>query len=309
MPSSPPHTAAPSRPAPSPAVAAPTRWRDYLTLTKPEITFLVVISALAGFLLGAPAGGVDGLVLLVTLVGVGLTSAGACVMNHYQERHLDAGMRRTANRPLPSGRLEAVQAKRFGVLLVCAGVGLICPLVNPLTAGLAILTVLLYLYVYTPLKQTTKYNTLVGTIPGALPALGGYAAATNSLGAGGWAVFAILVVWQMPHFLSLAWIYRKDYGRGGFAMLPVVEPEGHSTGAQALGWTLLLLPVSLLPFALGVSSWLYAAGAVLLGLYFLRPAFAFFRNKTTRNARRVLKASVYYIPLLVLLIVVDRLLG
>lgn len=282
-------------------------WRDYLMLTKPEISFLVTISALAGFLLGSPDG-LDGWLLFFALVGTLLTSCGVSVLNHLFEADLDASMRRTMNRPLPAGRISPQAAKVFGLALAGAGIGILCPLVNPLTAVLAIATGVLYLYVYTPLKRTTKYNTLIGTIPGALPALGGWTAATNTLGLGGWTIFGILLVWQMPHFLSLAWMYRKDYDRGGYRMLPVVEPDGVSTVRQTLGFTVALLLISLTPTLVGVMSWFYAAGAALLGLAFLRPAVAFYRTQAVQDARRVLKASIWYVPALVLLIVADRLL-
>ncbi len=297
-------------PQPLKAVAAtrpvPALWRDYLELTKPEISFLVVISALAGFLLGSP-GALDAWRLVWTLVGIALTAGGVGALNHYLEYQLDKGMRRTAERPLPAGRIAPARARTFGNVLVIAGIGLLCPTTNPLTAVLAGLTVVLYLYVYTPLKRKTTYNTLVGTLPGALPALGGYAAATGTLGAGGWALFLILAVWQMPHFLALAWMYRKDYARADFAMLPVVEPDGTSTARQTLLFTGLLLPVGALPFFVAGMGWLYLGGALLLGLWFLRPALAFYRTRSNQDARRVLKASILYIPLLLALILVERL--
>ena len=282
----------------------PPLWRDYLELTKPEISFLVVISALAGFLLGSPDV-LDGWQLFFTLVGVALTAGGACVLNHYFEREIDGAMKRTAGRPLPTGRIPARHAFYFGIGLISAGVAIVCPLVNPLTALLAILTAVLYLVVYTPLKRKTKYNTMVGTIPGALPALGGWTAATGSLGWGGVAIFAILALWQMPHFLSLAWMYRKDYGRADYAMLPVVEPDGRSTAQQTLFCTAALLAASLLPTALGLAGLVYLLSAIALGAWFLVPAWRFYRARTNANARRVLKASIYYVPLLVLAIFVD----
>jgi protoheme IX farnesyltransferase len=281
--------------------------KDYWTLTKPEISFLVVVSALAGYLLGAPAG-IDGWTLLVTLTGVGLCAGGVGMLNHLIEHDLDAQMKRTMGRPLPAGRVSASSVRAVGVGLVCAGVGALCPLVNPLTAILAALTAILYLFVYTPLKQTTKWNTLIGTIPGALPALGGYTAATGDVGPAGWAIFAILVCWQMPHFLSLAWMYRKDYARGGYAMLPVVEPSGASTALQTVLFTALLLGVSLLPMWFGAMGWLYVLGAFPLGVWFLWTTIAFYYERTGQQARRVLKASIVYIPVLVLFIVADWLL-
>ena len=286
------------------AASAPPLWRDYLELTKPEISFLVVISALAGFLLGSPDV-LDGWALAATLVGVALTSGGACVLNHYLEREIDGAMKRTAGRPLPTGRIAPQRALYFGLGLAAAGVALVCPVVNPLTAGLALLTAALYLFLYTPLKRKTKYNTIVGTIPGALPALGGWTAATGAVGAGGLAIFAILALWQMPHFLSLAWMYRKDYGRADYAMLPVVEPDGRSTALQTLLCTAALLGASLLPTLLGVAGLVYLLSALALGGWFLVPAWRFYRERSNQNARRVLKASIYYVPLLVLAVFVD----
>lgn len=218
----------------------------------------------------------------------------------------DAQMKRTAARPLPAGRVNPKRVRQVGVGLVVASAALICPIVNPLTAILAALTALLYIFVYTPLKRTTKYNTLVGTIPGALPALGGYAAATGTLGATGWVLFGILVCWQMPHFLSLAWMYRKDYERGGYVMLPVVEPDGGSTARQTLGFTAALLGVSVLPFwTTPTMGWIYLAGAVPLGGWFLWTAWTFYQTRSNQDARAVLKASIVYIPVLVALIGID----
>lgn len=276
-------------------------------LTKPEITFQVTLSALAGYLLGTPEA-LNGWHLLGTLTGTGLTAAGVGALNHYLEQDHDAAMRRTARRPLPSGRIAPTTARYLGMLLVFAGIGLLCPVANALTATLALATVVLYLYVYTPLKRRTKYNTLIGTIPGALPALGGWTAATNSLDMGGWTLFAILAVWQMPHFLALAWMYRKDYERAHYKMWPVVEPSGHSTAWQTLGFTALLLPLGASPYLVGVAGPVYLMGSILLGLYFLRPALAFFRTRHVQDARRVLIASVVYIPALTGLIVLDWLL-
>ncbi|GIV59005.1 MAG: protoheme IX farnesyltransferase [Rhodothermaceae bacterium] len=288
--------------------AAVPLWRDYLALTKPEITFLVAVSALAGFFLGSPET-LDGWRLLATLAGVSLTAGGSGALNHYLERDLDARMRRTARRPLVTGRIAPERARTFGTVLVAAGLAILCPLTNPLTGVLAALTVVLYLYVYTPLKRVTKYNTLVGTLPGALPALGGYTAATGHPGAAGWALFAVLVCWQMPHFFALAWMYRKDYARAGYAMLPVVEPGGRSTVRQTLFFSLLMLLASLAPPLMGAAGWPYFAGAFLLGLGFLRPVFRFYAAPTSAHARSVLLASIRYIPLLVGCIVLDRLLA
>ncbi len=287
-------------------VANASQLRDYWALAKPEISFLVTVSAGAGFVLGTPAA-LDELTLLVTLAGVWLCAGGAGALNHYLERAHDARMKRTQARALPSGRVAPKAARNYGLALIAAGVALLCPLVNPLTAALALLTAALYLLVYTPLKRKTKYNTLVGTVPGALPALGGYAAATGTLGAPGWALFAILATWQMPHFLALAWMYRNDYARGGYRMLPVVEPEGASTARQTVLFTALLLVASVLPVFTGATGGWYLIGALPLGAWFLATAVTFYRSRTGRNARRVLMVSIYYVPLLTALIVLDRL--
>ncbi len=285
--------------------SAPALWRDYLTLTKPEISFLVAISSLAGFLLGV-TDDFEGWKLFGLLAGVTLTSAGSGALNHFYERELDRKMRRTARRPLVTGTIQPETARTFGMGLIALGLAILCPLTNPLTGVLAALTVVLYLYVYTPLKRHTRHNTLVGTIPGALPALGGFTAATGTLGGGGWALFAVLLCWQMPHFFALAWMYRKDYARAGYAMLPVVEPSGDATVRQTLLFSVLMIAASLVPTLLGITGWLYFAGALALGLWFLRPVLRFYYLRTVQDARRVLMATVVYIPVLVALIALDR---
>ena len=285
-------------------------WKDVLELTKPEISFLVTVSALAGFLLGTPAGwgALAGWTLVWTLLGTVLCAGGVGVLNHLAEIDFDAQMKRTAARPLPAGRMAPDTAQALGYGLVAAGVGVLCPLANPLTAVLAIATAVLYLKVYTPLKRTTKWNTIIGTVPGALPALGGYTAATGHVDAVGLSIFLILALWQMPHFLSLAWMYRKDYARGNYAMLPVVEPDGASTARQTVGCCVVLLVASVLPTVLGAAGWIYALGILPLGAWFLWTAVVFAKNRTGQTARRVLKASIVYVPVLVLLLGVDWLL-
>ena len=279
---------------------------DYLVLTKPEITLLVALSALAGFIIGSPVA-VDGLLLAITLVGVTLCSAGAGALNHFIERDRDLEMKRTLNRPLPAGRIPALHARNLGLILSAAGLGILCPLVNPLTAILAAASMVLYLFVYTPMKSKTWLNTLVGTLPGALPAIGGYTAATNSVAAWpAWIIFGVLLCWQMPHFLALAWMYRKDYGRGGFAMLPVFDGRGTATSALALAFCIGTVVLSLVLAnqpSLGV---VYATTAVVGGVYFLVPAVRFLTTRANADARRLLKASVMYIPILVVSIVLDR---
>lgn len=282
-------------------------WRDWLELTKPEISFLVGISTVAGFMMGG-TGAVAWATLGWAVLGVTLASAGGCALNHYLERDLDTQMKRTASRPLPAGRIDPTHAAWFGASLVALGVGILCPLTNPLTGIMAGATVAIYLFVYTPMKRYTSLNTFVGTIPGALPALGGYTAATGTLGASGWVLFAVLVCWQIPHFYALAWMYRTDYARGGHQMLSVTQPDGKALLTNVVVFTVLMIGATLLPFWLGSGSAIYLAGAILLGLYFARAVYRFGVLMTNTSARQLLKATVYYIPALVLLIVLDRLL-
>ena len=277
--------------------------QDYWELVKPEIAFLVVLSALAGFMLGAGES-VNPLLLALTLGGTALASAGGGVLNHYIERNDDALMRRTAQRPLPSGRIRAGAALTFGLILITGGLTLLW-WVNYITLLLAALTIVLYLFAYTPLKRRTTYNTLIGTIPGALPALGGYVAATGTVGTGGWILFSILALWQMPHFLALAWMYRKDYARGGHAMFPVQNPDGRATAKRTLLYSTLLLGTSLLPTVLDYTGWLYLAIIIPTGIGFILPAIGFYRKQTPRLARKILLASIVYVPLLVTAIAAD----
>lgn len=280
---------------------------DYVALTKPEITFLVVLSSVAGFTLGSPAG-IDVWLLFITVVGIGLTSAGAGALNHYLERDRDGSMKRTAGRPIPAGRIPAPHARNFGVALTGAGLAILCPLVNPMTSVLAAMTVALYLFVYTPMKRKSTLNTLVGTLPGALPVVGGYVAATNSAASGAaWLLFCVLAFWQMPHFLSLAWMYRKDYGRGGFEMLPVRDVDGTATVRQTVFFTACTIVSSIALAAWADLGPLYMAFAVIGGVIMIRPTVSFARSRSNADARRVLKASVVYIPVIVLAILLDRL--
>lgn len=279
--------------------------RDAIELLKPEITLLVVVSALGGFLLGS-VGPISWPVLFHTLLGTGLAAGGSGVLNHVREVDRDAAMRRTTDRPLPAGRVSRQAALVYGVTLAGVGVLHLSLLVNVLTGLLALGTVACYLFIYTPLKQVTTYNTLIGCIPGAMPALGGWVAATGSVGIGGALFYVILFTWQMPHFLALAWMYRSDYARGGFAMLPVHEPDGASTAAQTLLFTVLLIVSSLLLGLTDLVGWTYLAGASALGVYFLIPSLRFFHRRTNRAAKKVLTASIVYVPVLVGLILLDR---
>jgi protoheme IX farnesyltransferase len=265
----------------------------------------VLLTAAAGFYLGA-RGGVDVWLLADTLVGVALVAAGTNAFNQVRERDVDARMRRTQGRPLPSGRLTPRAAALFAGVISVAGVAYLALAVNLLTAGLAALTLASYVLVYTPLKRTTTLNTLIGAVPGALPIVGGWTAAGGAIGPAVAALFWILFLWQLPHFLALAWIYREDYERGGLAMLSVHDPDGHHTGRMVLLYALALLPVSLLPTLLGVTGALYFFGALALGLAYTGVSVAMTRAATPARAWRVFLVSIVYLPALLTLMVVDK---
>jgi protoheme IX farnesyltransferase len=241
------------------------------------------------------------------LLGITLVGSGANALNQYLERDADALMRRTANRPLPSARLGTTEALVFAIAVSGFGLIHLFFLVNPLTAAVVAASLISYLAVYTPLKRRTWLATLAGAVPGALPALAGWTAASGTINRGGLAIFAIVFVWQMPHFFALGWMYREDYLRGGFRMLSASDPDGSRTARQTVLYTLALLPVSLLPSLFGVTGRLYAAGAALLGLAFLTLGLALLADRARGQARRVFLGSIIYLPALLLLMVIDRL--
>jgi protoheme IX farnesyltransferase len=280
-------------------------WAVLGELFKMRLTTLVLLTTFVGFYAGGRGPMARGL-LLHTMLGTALLAAGASALNQLLERDYDAKMRRTRDRPLPSGRITPEAALLIGG--VCAGAGLadLALAVNLLTAWLGALTLASYLLVYTPLKRLTPLNTAIGAIPGALPPLMGWTAARGEISGEGWALFAILFFWQLPHFLAIAWIYREDYARAGFVMLPVLDPSGARTGKQALSHTLGLLPVSLCPFLFGLAGPVYLAGALALGAGLLWCAWAFARRISVAGARRLFYASIIYLPLLLALIVLNK---
>jgi protoheme IX farnesyltransferase len=288
-----------------PQLSTRERVAAYLELTKPRITFLIVLTAAAGFALASSAH-IDYTGLLRSMLGIALLSSGIATINQYMERDLDALMRRTANRPLPSGKLLPAEALAFGVSLIVLAEIYLAVLVNPLTALLGLTVIAGYLFGYTPLKTRTTLSTMVGAFPGAVPPLIGWAAARGTIGLEAWVLFAILFLWQFPHFLAIAWMYREDYARAGILMLPVVEADGRVTAQQIVVYTILLLPVSLLPTVLGVSGKVYLYGAIVLGLLFLISSVRAAISKSRQEARRLLLASVIYLPLLFILMVLDR---
>jgi protoheme IX farnesyltransferase len=274
-------------------------------LTKARLTALVVITTVVGFYAGWQ-GPMDWLRLVHTLMGTVLLASGAAALNQLLEKDHDALMQRTMDRPLPSGRLQTDTVLMFGGACACLGMLYLAFAVNLLTALLGAATLVSYLFVYTPLKRVTTLNTAIGAIPGALPPLMGWTAARGEITVAGWSLFAILFFWQLPHFLAIAWLYREDYARGGFAMLPVLDPEGHRTGRQAVSHTLGLLPVSLCPALFGIAGVLYLIGAFLLGAVFLWYAVQFSRRLTKPSARQLFLFSILYLPLLLTLLVVDK---
>ncbi len=269
----------------------------FADLTKARLTALVLVTTLVGYYLGW-RGPMNFLLMFHTLFGTALVASGAAALNQLLEREYDAKMTRTQNRPLPSGRLQPTTVALFGGICSVVGIIYLALLVNPLTSVLGAITLASYLFIYTPLKRVTWTNTLVGAIPGALPPLMGWTAARNVLGNEGWALFAILAFWQLPHFFAIAWMYREDYARGGFVMLPNVDPDGTRTGQQAVSNTIALMIVSLCPFVFGISGKLYLVSALLLGAGFLFYAIQFSRQLTMSRARQLFFVSIIYLPLL-----------
>jgi len=278
---------------------------DYWTLTKPEVNFLVLISTLVGFYLAAP-GTMNAWLLFHTLMGTLLVASGTGTLNQYLERRTDAFMRRTANRPLPAGRLTRREALWFGIALSVAGGVELWMVANQLTSVLALATLGAYLVFYTPLKRQTPLCTLVGAFPGAMPPLIGWAAVRNGLSGEAWVLYAILFLWQFPHLLAIAWMYREDYARAGLQMLPRHDHDGRATVRQIIACTLALLPVSLIPAFTGHAGWVYLVGAGILGMGFLYYGARMAARRTNVLAKQLLMASIVYLPLVFALLMFDR---
>lgn len=278
---------------------------DYLALTKPRVTFMVLLTMMFGFYIGAEDE-MNWLLLAHALFGTALVAGGTSALNQYLERELDAKMLRTKNRPLPSGRISPNAALAFGVLISISGLAHLLVFVNSLTALLGGFTLASYVFLYTPLKTRSAISTIVGAVPGALPPMGGWTAARGELGIEAWVLFAILFIWQLPHFLAIAWLYREDYARGGFPMLPVIDPEGHSVGRQVLTNCLALLPVSLLPTLVGMAGSTYFFGALGLSLLFFISGLGVTTKRTNLSAQRLMRASLLYLPFLLSLMAFDK---
>jgi protoheme IX farnesyltransferase len=282
------------------------RVADYLELTKPRIAVLVLFTVGIGALL-ASGGWPDPWVLLHTLLGTALVAGGASALNQLLERDSDAQMHRTENRPLPAGRLSASEVGIFGAILGVAGlVYLTVALQRPVAAAVAGFTLVSYVFLYTPLKRKTTLNTLIGAVPGALPPVIGWTAVRGSVDLEVLALFLIVFLWQVPHFLAIAWIYRDDYARADLKMLPVIDRSGGLTSRQMVCYCAALLPVSFMPVPLGMAGPIYLVGAALLGIYFLRAAFGFLQQRTESQARRVMRASLVYLPALLALLLTDE---
>jgi protoheme IX farnesyltransferase len=279
---------------------------SYVVLTKPDVTFLVVITTVAGFYLGSRRP-LDWLLLLHTLCGTMLVAGGTAALNQYVERDMDAMMRRTALRPLPAGQLQPREVLVFGIGAITIGFVWLLARVNFLAALIALATCLLYLGAYTPLKKRTPLATAVGAFPGALPPLIGWAAATGSVSLGGWILFAILFFWQFPHFMAIAWMYREDYARAGIKMLPVVDPKGDATFAQVIWTSAVLVPVSLMPSLVGIAGIRYFFGALVLGMILLQAGLWANRTRTNVRAKWLMHATVAHIPLLLGFMIADKL--
>jgi protoheme IX farnesyltransferase len=289
--------------------AAGSRAAAYLSLTKPRLVLMVLITVAVGYFMGA-SGSVHRAslaALAATLAGTALVAGGAGALNQWLERARDAKMRRTVNRALPSGRLTPAQAVVFGSCLIAVGTAVLALGANLLAAAVAFVTFVLYVFVYTPMKPWTTLNTAVGAIPGALPPLIGWGAATGRLGLEAWALFLIVFLWQFPHFLAIAWIHRDDYERAGFRMLTGGDVDGCRTSRQAVTYALVLVPVGLMPAVIGLAGAFYFVGALCLGLLYLGDAVRFWREVSDRRARRLLATSFVYLPAILLLLVLNPL--
>ena len=290
---------------PAAAVKAHSRAGDYLTLTKPRLNFLVLLTTAAAYSLGAPPSAtlID---FVHTLAGTFLVAGGAAALNQVWERTTDRLMRRTQQRPMADMRLSVPQGVTFGIALTLLGAAELAYFVNPLSAMVALFTTASYVLFYTPLKLRTSLSTIAGALPGALPAVIGWAAATNTLSIEGWVLFGIVFMWQMPHFLAIAWMYRDEYARAGMPLLPVIEPDGRSTGRQAVLYSAVLIPISMLPTGVGLATAYYLVGAITLGAVLLFMSLEFSAKRDLPTARRLFFGSILYLPILWALLVFDH---
>ena len=277
----------------------------FVELTKPRIAIMLVLTSAAGFYLGTK-GDFDFALFVNSMIGILILAFGVATLNQWIERSTDALMDRTKSRPLPSSRLSGVEALVFGLVQCAVAEIYLFFLVNPLTAGLGLIVIVGYVLLYTPLKTRTSASTAIGAIPGAMPPLMGWTAAANEVTLGGWALFVMLFLWQFPHFLAIAWMYKEQYAKAGILMLPVVEPAGKITARQIVLFAIMLVPASLAPFFLGFAGVVYLVGATILGGWFLIESIRAARAKSVEKARRLLLVSVLYLPLIFGLLVLDH---
>ncbi len=286
-------------------IGARERMTAFVELTKPRIAFMLVLTSAAGFYLGTK-GNFDALLFVNAMIGIMLLAFGVATLNQYIERDTDALMDRTAKRPLPTGKISPTEALIFGLVQCAVAEVYLYFLVNGLTAFLGVTVIVGYVLLYTPLKTRTSASTAIGAIPGAMPPLMGWTAAANEITLGAWALFVLLFLWQFPHFLAIAWMYREQYAKAGILMLPVVEPEGRITARQIVLFTIMLVPVTFAPFFLGFAGWLYLIAALILGAWFLVESIRTARAKSVEMARRLMLVSVLYLPLIFAILVFDK---
>ena len=282
-----------------------TRVAAFVEMTKPRIAFLLVLTSAAAFYVGTK-GPFDFVLFANAVIGISLLAFGVATLNQYIERDLDVLMKRTAQRPLPTGKVTPTEALVFGILQCAVAEVYLLTLVNPLTAALGIAVIIGYVLMYTPLKTRTSASTAIGAFPGALPPLMGWTAAANEITLPAWALFVMLFLWQFPHFLAIAWMYREEYAKAGILMLPVVDPKGKITARQIVLFAIMLFPVSLAPFFFATAGLIYLAGAIILGIWFLAESIRMARTMTYASAKRLLLVSVIYLPLIFGLLVLDH---
>jgi heme o synthase len=277
----------------------------FFELTKPRIAFMLVLTSAAGFYLGSQ-GNFDFLLFFNSIIGITLLAFGVATLNQFIERRTDALMERTAKRPIPTQKVTPAEALVFGLILTVSAEIYLAFLVNALTAVLGLIVIVGYVLLYTPLKTKTSASTAIGAIPGAMPPLMGWTSSANEITLGAWVLFALLFLWQFPHFLAIAWMYKEQYRKAGILMLPVVEPEGKLTAIQIVTFTLMLIPISLAPFFIGVAGEIYLVGASILGLWFLISSIQTARAKSVEKARKLLLVSVLYLPIIFALMVFNH---
>ena len=277
----------------------------FLELTKPRIAFMLVLTSAAGFYLGSK-GNFDFLLFINSIIGITLLAFGVATLNQFIERRTDTLMERTAKRPIPTGKVSPTEALVFGLILTVSAEIYLAFLVNPLTAILGLVVIVGYVLLYTPLKTKTSASTAIGAIPGAMPPLMGWTASANEITLGAWVLFALLFLWQFPHFLAIAWMYKEQYRKAGILMLPVVEKDGKLTAIQIVTFTLMMLPISIAPFFIGVAGYIYLVGASILGIWFLITSIKMAREKSVEQARKLLLVSVLYLPVIFALMVFNH---